>query len=317
MSSPASRPRNPNPVAFITGASRGIGKACALHLAKAGFDVALSARSVNPGEPREHSSTVAASNTKPLPGSLLETAQLVEETGRQALMVPADLLDRASLAVAATTVLERWGRVDVLVHNGRYVGPGHMDRFLDTPLELIDRHLEGNVLATLVLNKILLPAMIEQGGGIVINMVSASGYSDPSQPAGEGGWGMGYGVSKGAMQRIAAFLDVELRDQGIRAYNVQPGFIATERIAADMGEFGFDMKGAPADVVGAVVAWLATSKDAAEFSGTTLEAQFFCHERGLLPGWPGPTPNENKIRYDRSGAELERLEEELLNRSGA
>lgn len=317
MSKIAARPRNETPVAFITGASRGIGKACAVYLAKAGFDVALTARSVKPGEEREHSSTVASSNTKPLPGSLSETAALVEEAGRQALVVPADLLDRASLGAAAATVLERWGRVDVLLHNARYVGPGHMDRFLDTPIELLERHLEGNVLATLVLNKIFLPVMIEQGGGTVINMVSASGYSDPTEPAGKGGWGMGYGVSKGAMQRIVGFLDVELRDQGIRAYNVQPGFIATERIAADMGEFGFDSKGAPADVVAAVVAWLATDKEAPAFCGTTLEAQFFCHERGLLPGWSGPAPNTNTLRYDHAGAELERLEEELLSRSGA
>ena len=101
--------RNENPVAFITGASRGIGKACALQLAEAGFDVAISARTVNPGEEREHSSTVASSNTKPLPGSLSETASLVEEHGRKALMLPADLLDRASLEAAAKTLLGEWG----------------------------------------------------------------------------------------------------------------------------------------------------------------------------------------------------------------
>ena len=299
------------PVAFITGASRGIGKACALHLADAGFDVALSARTVQEGEEREHSSTVAASNTRPLPGSLSETARLVTKRGRRALMLPADLLDRSSLAAAASRLLTEWGRVDVVVHNGRYVGPGHMDRFLDTPLDLIEKQIEGNVLAPLALNKALLPAMIEQGGGSIINMVSASGYSDPIQPAGKGGWGMGYGVSKGALQRVAGFLHVELRDHGIHAYNVSPGFIATERIAADMQSFGFDSKGAPPDVVGAVVAWLATSNEAPALSGTTLEAQFFCHERRLLPSWDGPTPNTNALVYDRSGAELERLEAEL------
>jgi NAD(P)-dependent dehydrogenase (short-subunit alcohol dehydrogenase family) len=307
--------RSENPVAFVTGASRGIGKACALYLAGAGYDVAISARTVNPGEAREHSSTVAASNTKPLPGSLSETAALVEECGRKALMVPADLLDHASLEAAAKTLLGEWGRVDVLVHNGRYVGPGHMDRFLDTPLDLIEKQIQGNVMSTLVLNKALLPTMLEQGGGTLVNMVSASGYSDPGAAAGDGGWGMGYGVSKGAMQRIAGFLHVEHFDQGLRAYNVQPGFIATERIAADMGEFGFDMKGAPPDLVAAVVAWLATHDEAPQYSGTTIEAQFFCHERGLLPDWPGPTPNENKLTYDTAGADLQRYEEELLKAS--
>ena len=303
------------PIAFVTGASRGIGKACAVHLAAAGFDVALSARSVREGEQREHSSTVARSNTKPLPGSLEATAALVEERGVRALVLPADLLDRASLGAAAAILLERWGRVDVVVHNGRYVGPGHMDRFLDTPIELIEKQLAGNLIAPLVLNQLLLPAMIARGGGTLIDITSAAGYADPAEPAGKGGWGLGYAVSKGAFQRVAGLLNVELRDRGIRAYNVQPGFIATERIAADMAEFGFANTGAPPDVVGAVVAWLATSPEAPAFSGKTIEAQFFCHERGLLPGWPGPTSSAHGTAYEKAGAELERLERELAARS--
>src|SRR5919204_884405 len=102
-------------VALVTGASRGIGKAIAVHLARAGYDVAILARTVNDGEAREHSSTVAGSDTSPLPGSLATTAALIRAEGRDALVVAADLLDRASLGSAATTVLERWQRVDVLV----------------------------------------------------------------------------------------------------------------------------------------------------------------------------------------------------------
>ena len=131
------------PVAFVTGASRGIGKACAVHLARAGFDVAISARTVHDGERREHSATVTASDDRPIPGSLSETAACVEAEGRRALTVPADLLDLESMTNAGHTVLDAWGRVDVLVHNGRYVGPGHMDRFLDTPIELLDAPLRG------------------------------------------------------------------------------------------------------------------------------------------------------------------------------
>ncbi|HKA04932.1 MAG TPA: SDR family NAD(P)-dependent oxidoreductase, partial [Acidimicrobiales bacterium] len=104
-------------VAFVTGASRGIGKAVAVAMAQAGFDVAITARTVEPGEQREHSSTVKQSDTTPLPGSLSETASLIQAAGRQALMAPADITDRASLGAAATLVLERWGRVDVLVNN--------------------------------------------------------------------------------------------------------------------------------------------------------------------------------------------------------
>jgi NAD(P)-dependent dehydrogenase (short-subunit alcohol dehydrogenase family) len=275
------------PVAFVTGASRGIGKACAVHLAGAGFDVALAARTMHEGEVREHSSTVAHSDTRPLPGSLESTAALVRERGRRALPVFLDLLDRASLHASVTTVVGQWGPIDVLVNNGRYIGPGHMDRFLDTPIELLELQIEANVIAPLVLAQLVLPAMVERGSGVIVDITSGAAYGNPPAPPGEGGWGMGYGVSKGGFHRIAGSVAVELGDRGVRAYNVQPGFIATERMAMDMAQFGFDAsQGAPPDVVGAVVAWLATDPEAITLNGTNVEAQDFCRERALLPGWP-------------------------------
>lgn len=296
-------------VAFVTGASRGIGKACAVHLARAGFDVAITARTVSEGEQREHSSTLRASNTKPLPGSLSTTAALVEAAGGRALALPADLLDRASLSAAADAVLERWGRVDVLVQNGRYIGPGHMDRFLDTPLDLLEKQLQANVLAPLLLAQRFLPGMIERGEGRVLDVTSAAGYGDPPRPAGEGGWGMGYGISKGAFQRIAGFLAVELGERGILAVNLQPGLVRTERLEADMAEFGFS-GGAPPDVMGAVVAWFATDAEAFARNGETIEAQYFCHERKLLPGWEGPwVGSAIATKYELAGARLAGLEE--------
>jgi NAD(P)-dependent dehydrogenase (short-subunit alcohol dehydrogenase family) len=273
--------------AFVTGASRGIGKAIAVHLARAGFDVALTARTRAEGEQREHSSTVRRSDTTPLPGSLASTAELVEREGRQALVVPADLLDRSSLGAAAATVLERWGHVDVLVNNARYIGPGHMDHVLDTPIELFDRHIEANAVAPLILIKQVLPSMLVAGGGVVVNVASSAGVTDPPAPAGEGGWGLGYGLSKAAAYRIAGILALELGDRGIRAYNVEPGFVATERMVQDMGAFGFDAStGVPADVPGAVCAWLATDPAAAEPNGRVVSAPQVCAELGLLPGWP-------------------------------
>ncbi len=274
-------------VAFVTGASRGIGKGIAVHLARAGFDVAITARTVLDGESREHSSTVARSDTTPLPGSLSSTAQLVEEAGGRALVVPADILDRASLGAAAATVLERWGRIDVLVNNARYIGPGHMDQFMDTPVELLDRHLEANAMAPIVLAKQVLPSMLERGQGTIINVSSGSGISDPPAAAGKGGWGLGYGFSKGAAYRIAGILALELGDRGIRAYNLEPGFVATERIAQDMAPFGFDASvGVPVDVPAAVCAWLVTDPSAADPNGRTVNAPEVCQELGLVAGWP-------------------------------
>jgi NAD(P)-dependent dehydrogenase (short-subunit alcohol dehydrogenase family) len=273
-------------VALVTGASRGIGKAIAIELAQAGYDVAILARTVHEGDAREHSSTLKHSDTTPLPGSLESTAELIRASGRRCLPVQGDLLDHPSLVEAAATVLHEWGRVDVLVNNGRYVGPGHMDRIIDTPVRVLRDHLEANALAPVVLIKAVLPQMIERGGGTIINITSGVAYEDPPAPAGQGGWGLGYAFSKGALHRIAGVLAVEEGDDGIRAYSVQPGFIATERILQDMAPFGFDAaSGAPAAVVGKACRWLLESPDAPALNGSCIQAQELCSELGLLPGW--------------------------------
>jgi NAD(P)-dependent dehydrogenase (short-subunit alcohol dehydrogenase family) len=278
----ATTPDRSRRVALVTGASRGIGKACAVHLARAGFDVALLARTVHEGEAREHSSTVQRSDTSPLPGSLASTADLVAEAGREALSVAGDLLDRVSIGFAVTTVLERWGRVDVLLNNGRYIGPGHMDALLDTPLDLIDKHFEANVIAPLALARAVLPGMIERGGGLVANMTSSVATADPPGPIGEGGWGLGYAMSKGALHRVAGVLAHEVAGTGVSVVNIDPGFVATERMAIDMGKFGFDLSGASPDVVGAAFAWLATDDHAGEWHGRVFPAQDICREKELL-----------------------------------
>jgi NAD(P)-dependent dehydrogenase (short-subunit alcohol dehydrogenase family) len=289
--------------AFVTGASRGIGKAIAVSLARAGFDVAITARTVEPGEEREHSPTVARSDQSPLPGSLRETAALIEAAGGRVLVVPADLLDRASLGVAAATVLQRWGPPDVIVHNARYIGPGHMDTLLTAPISAIEHHFQGNFFAPLVLDKCFLPAMIERGRGLIVDITSGAGFGDPFAPAGQGGWGISYGASKAALHRVAGILSAELAPHGIRVVNVEPGFIATERIAQDMAKYGFEPDGEPPEVVGNVVAWLATHDDvAAEWNGRTVFAQDYCHEHGLLPGWDGPKRRPPGARPDLAGA---------------
>jgi NAD(P)-dependent dehydrogenase (short-subunit alcohol dehydrogenase family) len=162
-----------------------------------------------------------------------------------------------------------------------------MDLLLETPVELLDLHLQANVMAPVILSKLVLPQMVYRGHGVIINLASSSGTMDPPRPAGSGGWGLGYGMSKGALHRLAGMVAIELGDKGVLAYNLSPGFVATERIAIDMTEFGFDASvGAPADVVGAVAAWLVTSPEAVEHNGQWIEAQKVCAALGLLPGWP-------------------------------
>jgi NAD(P)-dependent dehydrogenase (short-subunit alcohol dehydrogenase family) len=204
--------------------------------------------------------------------------------------------------VAAATVLERWGHVDVVVHNARYVGAGHMDTLLGAPLSVIENHMQGNFFAPLQLNKIFIPRMVERGSGRIIDLTSTSGFSDPLSPAGSGGWGISYGATKAALHRVAGILAAEHAADGLLCFNVDPGYTSTERIAQDMAKFGFENSGEPPQVVGEVVRWLATTDEAATLNGQTVFAQQFCVEHDLLPGYPGPKPVKPSMRPDLSGA---------------
>jgi NAD(P)-dependent dehydrogenase (short-subunit alcohol dehydrogenase family) len=269
-------------IALVTGASRGIGKACAVALAGAGFDVGISARTVQTGEVREHSVTVRKSDTRPLPGSLTETARLIEDAGQRALVVPMDLVDRASVGAGTATVLERWGGVDLVLHNGRYVGPGLMDGILDTPFDAFEKFLEAHVLAQLVITRMVLPGMLERGSGTIMTMGSGAGYTDPPGPPGKGGWGLGYAIGKAAGHRLVGHVKAEFGGRGIRSFNINPGYVRTERNQLTTADDGMDSSlGAPAEAIGAVVAWLATSSDAEALDGTNVEAQELCRAKGL------------------------------------
>jgi NAD(P)-dependent dehydrogenase (short-subunit alcohol dehydrogenase family) len=272
-------------VALVTGASRGIGRACALHLAAKGFDVVVCARTVHEGEILEHSSTVKRSSTTPLPGSLESVAAAIEARGRRALPVRVDLNERADVERAVARTMEAFGRIDVLVNNGRYVGPGHMDLFVDTPMAALDRMVQCNTLAPLYFCKLVVPIMIGQGGGVIVNVSSAAGAKETPKLPGEGGWGLGYSVSKAGLNRIAAGLAKEVRPHGIAVINLEPGFVATERMQLEMKAFGFDAgAGVRVDVPGAACAHLATCADPLAHSGETVYAPDLVAEHRLLSG---------------------------------
>jgi NAD(P)-dependent dehydrogenase (short-subunit alcohol dehydrogenase family) len=279
-------------VAFVTGASRGIGRAISLALADRGFDVVVTARTVREGDGIARSSSFREAKQVAVAGSLASTAAAVGEHGRDALPLRLDLLDRASIDAALAETLATWGRIDLLVNNGIYQGPGVMDRFLDVPLDAVERIFQGNVLAQIHLLQQVLRQMLAQGGGTIIDITSTSGYADPPGPVGQGGWGFAYGASKGAFHRLAGILHVEHASDGIRVFNVDPGYTPTDTMRALHGA-GTDLDraypGAPPEVTAAVVAWLASEPAAAEaWRGKCVQAQRLCRDLGLLPGWPPP-----------------------------
>jgi NAD(P)-dependent dehydrogenase (short-subunit alcohol dehydrogenase family) len=267
--------------ALVTGASRGIGRATAVALAAAGFDVAVAARTRTEGEGRNETTGGT------LPGSVGSTCALVEEQGRRALPLYLDLLDEASIDAAAEAVTGEWGGVDLLVNNAVHTGEGSMTLLMDLDSDLLRRKFEANVVAQVRLTRALLPGMLDQGGGMVVDLTSATAVSDPPAPAGEGGWGFAYAMSKGAFHRLAGILAVELGTRGIVAFNVEPGFVMTEAMETNAREHGLEgrYRGAPPTVPAAVIAWLATDPAAAELNGQTIRAQKVALERGLHPDW--------------------------------
>lgn len=271
------------PVAFVSGASRGIGKQSAIALARGGHDVVITARTVREGEGVDDSDRAG----RRLPGSLETTAVEIEAVGRRALPLTMDLHDRSTLGTTVDRALDEWGRIDVLVNNAVDTGPGSMTRFEDTPVEVIEAKLAANVVSQVVLIKAVLPTMLERGDGTIVNITSAVAVTDPPAPAGEGGWGSAYAMSKGAFHRLAAILAVEYRDRDVRFFNVEPGFVVTERMEVNAERLGLDgvYPGAPPTVPAAVVAWLATDAGANELNGQTLSAQKFARERALHDDW--------------------------------
>ena len=279
-------------VALVTGASRGIGRCAAVALARRGFDVVITARTVHEGEGRAHASSVLVeSDPMPIAGSLESTAADIEALGRRCLMVPMDLMDRSSVEHVAARALEDLGRVDVLVNNAIYQGPGTMDRILDLPLELAERCLIGDYLHPLLLIQLLLPQMLERGEGRLVNMLSEAAFTTPPSPAGQGGWGVAYAAAKAAFHRVTDMCHVEFSGAGICAFSIAPGLTLTESMRAsgmDAVLTGAGHVPAPPEVAGEVAAWLGDDPDAVPYSGQMVSSRSLCKELGLVPGWPPP-----------------------------
>lgn len=256
--------------ALVTGASRGIGRQTAMVLAREGWDVAITARGEGSGLVPARAK---ADGLVAVEGSLEQTRQAVEALGVRCLALPMDLLDRTSVLAVAAHVTNAWGGVDLLVNNAIAQLPGGHERVLGQDLAVVADTMTANYTHQLVLLQALLPGMVARGRGTIVNMASGSATTDPPAPPDEGGWGLAYAASKAAFGRIAGCVNAEYLSQGVRCFNVDPGFVVTEAIRARGGAELIEGQGfAPAqpDDAGLVIAWLTRSEAADHLLGKVL-----------------------------------------------
>lgn len=267
-------------VAFITGASRGIGAESAVALASAGYRVAITARTLSEGETHDHVGSAAA-----LPGSLEATAAAVERVGGEALCLRGDILDEDSMVSAARAALDHFGRVDLLFNNAVYQGTGNVEPLLDVSAEQLRAIYQGNVITPLALVQALLPGMLEQRGGTILNMVSLSAFHNPPAAGDKGGWGFAYPSSKAAVSRMAGSLRAEHPDTGLRVFNLEPGTVITEVMRMLKIDEAIEARFKPCTpaAIAAVVAWLADNEpDPAWQPDAVLSAPGIAKTLGLL-----------------------------------
>ncbi|MFJ5266420.1 SDR family NAD(P)-dependent oxidoreductase [Streptomyces sp. NPDC088387] len=205
------------PVAIITGASKGLGRALAEALAARGWHLVLDARTA---------------------GVLEETAKAVAAHGTRVTALPGDVTDvghRSALVAAAW----RLGGLDLVVSNASALGAEPLVRLDELPLDGLRRALEVNAVAALGLLQEALPLLRASERGAVVT-VSSDAASEAYET-----WG-GYGASKAALDHLAAVLAAE--EPALRVWAVDPGDMATDLYAAAVPDDG-DPRPEPADVV--------------------------------------------------------------------
>jgi NAD(P)-dependent dehydrogenase (short-subunit alcohol dehydrogenase family) len=265
------------PIALITGGSRGIGLAAAVALGKAGFDVALAARTALEGEGRDDGDF--SDGQRVISGSLAEAQRLVAATGARVLVLPFDLRDHASIESVVKDTVEHFGRLDVLVNNAL---DHQANNLLISQLthELIQQNILSNLAGPLIAAMHALDVMTRQKGGRIINLISVCAYTDPLTPVGAGGWGVLYGMTKGGLQRMAGVVKAESGDSNILCYSLDPGFVKTA-VVGNMPLFADAAGDHPPEVPAAVIQWLASSDEAKALNGQTLIATELIRDRNL------------------------------------
>ncbi len=199
-------------VAIVTGGSRGLGKSMAIELARAGADIVVVARTVEAGQSK-------------LPGTIHETVQEIEQSGGggKAVSIRCDVTKEDDVNQMVQQVIDQFGHVDILVNNA---GIGMPRSFLKTTAKNWDLLMNVNLKGTFLCSGAVLPHMIEQGSGNIINLSSILAVKIK--------YSIVYGASKAAIERLTLGMAKEMIKYNISVNALRPGFTVTEAVQTEL-----------------------------------------------------------------------------------
>lgn len=201
-------------VALVTGGSRGIGRACAIELGKAGYDVVVN----------------YAGNAE----AAAETVNAIKELGVNAEAYKFDVSNKDEVEASIAEIIEKYGRIDVLVNNA---GITRDDLFIRMGEDKWSAVINTNLNSAYYVSKPVVKLMMKQRSGSIVNTTSVVGlYGNPGQA--------NYSAAKAGLVGFTKSLAKELGVRGIRVNAVAPGFIATD-MTKDLGNVDEYMKMIP------------------------------------------------------------------------
>lgn len=244
-------------VAIITGATRGIGKACAVALAKQGCNIVIAAKTTE-DDPR-------------LPGTIYSVAEEIEKLGVQALPVKVDIRNVDDIKECVRLTVEKFGRVDIVINNASALWWQRME---DTPMNKYDLITQINTRGHFALTSMCLPIMAKNGFGRVISM------SPPIEPHYTAFNGFtAYNISKFGMTMVAMGAAAEYEGKGITGHSLWPSTII-ESYAAINFELGDKSQWRKAEILADSVLCLVSAPDS--FTGHQLyDDEYLMGEQGL------------------------------------
>ena len=255
-------PNLKNKVAIVTGSSRGIGKAIAIKLAQSGATVVVTART---GIPSDSS-----------PGSLQETCEEIKNLGGSAFPIVCNVREEQSIIDLVNKVTENFETIDILVNNA---GIGNYQSFTESSLKQWDLVLDINLRAPVIMMQHVLPIMIKQQSGSIINISShaatnifsstlSSDNSDDVKLIGQS-----YGASKAALERLSWGLAAELGEHNIAINVLKPlKPVVTEGFIAQRPDGDYSSWSSP-DAMALATTILAAQEKPDGFSGTIYTAE--------------------------------------------